>query len=100
MPHHIHSVQTFIRVVYTDGVVAGIMAPPAEVSPAVALPHDVQARQLLNQQSQTVLMQFATVGAAGLHATAVASSKTAAQHEAPRPKNQEHAEHGGEVHLH
>lgn len=84
----IHSIQTFVRVIYSDGVVGGLMAPSAELNPTSSVPQAGQALQLMEQQARAIRDQFGEIGPDGTHEAAVASTQVArTKHETPRPKD-------------
>lgn len=86
----IHSIQTLVRVTYSDGVVGGLMTPAAELNPTSSTPQAGQAIQLMDQQARAIRDQFGEIGPDGTYDAAVASTKVAAvRHEAPRPKDPE-----------
>lgn len=83
----IHSIQTFVRVIYSDGVVGGLMAPSAELNPTSSVPQAGQAIQLMEQQARAIRDQFGEIGPNGMYDAAVASTQVPAKkHETPRPK--------------
>lgn len=84
----IHSIQTFVRVIYSDGVVGGLMAPSAELNPTSSVPQAGQAIQLMEQQARAIRDQFGTIGPDGMYDAAVVSTQVPAKkHETPRPKD-------------
>lgn len=83
----IHTVQTFVRVVFSDGVVAGLMTTGTEVNPVSSLPAREQARQIISKQGELIKDQFGSMKPELLYAAAVATvTQQPVEHQAPRAK--------------
>lgn len=96
----VHSVQTFVRVIYTDGVVAGITVPSEQLDPLSPLPERARVAEIVNRQATMINNQIKSMTINDLHEAArLSSSQVAADHKGPQPKasaeGQNDADSGG-----
>ena len=66
----IHAVQTLVRVVFTDGRIASLMMPLAEVDPASSTSEGEQAVQLMEGQAVAIRDHVGEIGPVALHEAA------------------------------
>lgn len=68
---HIFAVQVLVRVQFTDGVVAGMMMPYAELSPASFAAEKNQAHRLIDLQGKKIREAFGSISLVELHDAAI-----------------------------
>lgn len=82
--NHIVMVQTFARVYFADGTVAGIMAPSGEIGLAPVEAQKGVALRLLTSQSQNILHHFTKTSVDELHEAVINSVVDPSDHVGPR----------------
>lgn len=70
MSKSVHSVQTYVLITYSDGLVARLQTLNTELEPLATFPQDVQVRHLVASHATHLMDHFAELGVDGLHAAA------------------------------